>query len=69
MNSLEQVRSVFDSGDMGMILIGMPGIEKRIALAQELQPGASRCSLLDTCPNTDLSVSNPGSSTLGRLWR
>jgi hypothetical protein len=24
MNSLEQVRSVFDSGDMGMILIGMP---------------------------------------------
>jgi DNA transposition AAA+ family ATPase len=25
MNSLEQVRSVFDSGDMGMILIGTPG--------------------------------------------
>src|SRR5580698_4865424 len=31
MNGLEQVRSVFDSGDTGMILIGMPGIEKRIA--------------------------------------
>jgi DNA transposition AAA+ family ATPase len=31
MNSLERVRSIFDSGSMGMILIGMPGIEKRIA--------------------------------------
>jgi hypothetical protein len=28
MNSLEQVSSSFDSGDMGMILIGMPGIRE-----------------------------------------
>ena len=30
-NSLEQMRSIFDEGTAGLILIGMPGIEKRIA--------------------------------------
>lgn len=29
--SLEQVRSVFDQGGLGLILIGMPGIEKKMA--------------------------------------
>ena len=31
MNSLEQMRSIFDEGKAGMVLIGLPGIETRIA--------------------------------------
>jgi DNA transposition AAA+ family ATPase len=31
MNSLEQMRSTFDKGTAGILLIGMPGIEKRVA--------------------------------------
>jgi len=29
--ALEQVRAIFDAGELGLILIGMPGLEKRLA--------------------------------------
>ena len=31
MASLEQVRAIFDAGEIGVILIGIPGLEKRLA--------------------------------------
>jgi hypothetical protein len=57
--SLEQVRAIFDEGQIGLILIGMPGLEKRLArypqfysrigFVHEFRPLAAKevCELLD----------------------
>jgi DNA transposition AAA+ family ATPase len=37
MSGLEQLRAVFDAGAIGLVLIGMPGLERRLARYDDLR--------------------------------
>jgi DNA transposition AAA+ family ATPase len=63
MGSMEQVRSVFDEGDIGLILIGMPGLEKRLARYPQLYSRVGFVHEFRTLQKTEIV------ELLNRNWR